>query len=71
MRKRMSGLCMVSSYSMSVLDGLWRPGFFVFCVMRVMSFTMVEGVSQLIVCKCVVGVVVLDFAGGVADDLDT
>ena len=45
--------------------------FCVFCVMRVMCFTRVEGVSQYIVCKCVVVPVFLDFAGGVVDDLDT
>jgi len=66
----MSGLCVVSSAIMSVLDGLWRP-IFVFCVMKVMSFTRVEGVSQYIVCRCVVVSVVLGFAGDVLDDLDT
>jgi hypothetical protein len=30
-RKRMSGLCVVSSGIMSVLDGLWRPVFCVLC----------------------------------------
>ena len=55
----MSGLCVVSSANMSVLDGLWRPVFF---VMRVMSFATGEGVSQIIVCKCVVCSVVSGFA---------
>ena len=41
-----------------------------FCVMRVMSFVMGEGVSQFIICKCAIGSVVLGFAGDVVDDLD-
>ena len=43
-RKRMSGLCGVSSAMISVLDGLWRP-VFLFCMMRVMSFVMGECVA--------------------------
>ena len=66
----MSGLCVVSSAIMSLLDGLWRPGFFVFCVMRVMSFVMGEDVSQIIVCKCVVCSVVLGFARDAFVDFD-
>ena len=45
--------------------------FFVFCAMRVMTFAMGERVSQLIVCKCVYGFVVLGFAWVMVDDLDT
>jgi hypothetical protein len=46
--------------------------FFLFCVMRVMSFAMGEGgVSQFIVCKCVIDSVVLCFAGGVVDNIDS
>ena len=72
MRTRMSGLCVVSSTIMSALDGLWRPVFCVFCVMRMMPFAMGEGgVSQFIVCKCVIDSAVLGFAGDVVDDLDT
>ena len=45
--------------------------FFVFCVMRVMSFGMGEGgVSQFVVCKCVVCSVVLCFAGDVVGYFD-
>ena len=40
-------------------------------MLRVMPFAMGEHVSQFIVCKCVDGSVVLDFAGGVVDDLET
>ena len=66
----MSGLCMVSSAIMSVLDGLWRPVCFLFCVMRVMSFAMGEGVSQIIVCKCIVCSMVSSFAGDAFVDFD-
>jgi len=66
----MSGLCVVSSVIMSVLDGLWRPVLLVFCVMRVMSFAIGEGVSQIIVCKRVVCSVVSDFAGSAVGDFD-
>jgi len=52
----MSGLCVVSSVVMSVLDGLWRPVFLCVCVIRVMSFAMGEDVSQIVVCNCVVRV---------------
>jgi len=49
---------------MSVLDGLWRPVFYVFYVMRVMAFVMEERcVLQFIACGCFVGSVVLGFAG--------
>ena len=41
-----------------------------FCVTRVMPFAMGEGVSQIIVCKCVVCSVVSGFAGGPAGDFD-
>ena len=44
--------------------------FIMLCVMRVISFVMGEGVSQYIVCKCVVGSIVLGFAGNVVDDLE-
>jgi hypothetical protein len=55
---------------MSVLDGLWRPVFYVFYVMRVMAFVMEERcVLQFIACGCFVGSVVLGFAGDVVDDL--
>ncbi len=70
MRKRMSGLCVVSSAIRSVLDGLWRPVFYVFCVMRVMSFALGEGVSQIIFCKCVFCSVVSRFARVAVDDFD-
>jgi len=69
-RKKMSGLCVISSAIMSVLDGLWRPDFCVFWVMRVMSFVMEEGVSRYIVCLCVDGSVILGFSGDVVDVLD-
>jgi hypothetical protein len=69
-RKKMSGLCVVSSTIMSVLDGLWWPVFCVFWVMRMMSFVMEKGVPRCIVYPCVVGFVVLGFARGVVDDLD-
>jgi len=36
---------------------------FVFCVMRVMLFAIVEIVSQFLVCACVVVSVVVCFAG--------
>ena len=65
----MSGLCVVSSAIMSVLDWPWRS-IFVFSVMRVMSLVMGEGVSQIIVCKCAVCSVVLGFAGGAVVDFD-
>jgi hypothetical protein len=55
---------------MSVLDGLWRPVFCVFCVMRVMFFAMGEGVSHITVCKCVVCCVVSGFAGDAVGDFD-
>ena len=45
--------------------------FCVFCVMRVMLFAVVEIVLQFLVCDCVVVSVVVGFAGGVVDDLDT
>ena len=44
--------------------------FFVFCVMRVMSFAMGNGVSQIIICKCVVCAVVSGFAGDAVGDFD-
>ena len=55
---------------MSVLDGLWRPVFCVFCVMRVMLFAVGGGVSRFIVCKCVVCFVVSNFVSGVVVDID-
>jgi hypothetical protein len=56
---------------MSVLDGLWRPVFCVFCVMRVMLLLgMGDGVSQFIVCECVVCSVVSNFARDVVVDID-
>jgi hypothetical protein len=70
-RKRMSGLCVVSSAIMSVLDGLWRPVFLVFCVMRVMSFAIEEGVSWVIFCGCVVCSVVTGFAGDAVGDFNS
>ena len=45
--------------------GVWF--FFVFCVMRVMSFAMGEGVSQVVFCGCVVCSVVSGFAGDAGD----
>ena len=66
----MSGLCVVSSAIMSVLDGLWRPVFLCVCVMRVMSFARGEGVSHITVCKCVVCCVVSGFAGDAVGDFD-
>jgi hypothetical protein len=39
--------------------------------MRVMLFAIVEIVSQFLVCDSVVVSVVVGFAGGVVDDLDT
>ena len=55
---------------MSVLDGLWRPVFCVFCVMRVRLFAVGGGVSRFIVCKCVVCFVVSSFVSGVVVDID-
>ena len=56
---------------MSVLNGLWRPVFFAFCVMRVIVlFGMGDGVSQFIVCECVVCSVVSNFARDVVVDID-
>ena len=66
----MSGLCVVSTAIMSVLHGLWRPVVCALCVMRVMSFAMGEGVSQIIVCKCVVCSVVSGLARDAVDDFD-
>ena len=45
--------------------------FFLFCVMRVMLFAIVEIVSQFLVCDCVVVFVAVGFSGDVVDDLDT
>ena len=44
--------------------------FYVFFVIRVMPFVMGDCVFQFIVCSCVVGFIVLGFAGGVVDKLD-
>ncbi len=43
---------------------------FFFCVIRVMSFAMGEGVSHIIVCKCVVCSVDLGFAGDAVGEFD-
>jgi hypothetical protein len=55
---------------MSVLDGLWRLGFFMFCVVRVMLFAMGEGVPQFIVYKCVVCSMVSGVARDAVVDFD-
>jgi hypothetical protein len=65
----MFGLCVVSRAMMSVLDGLWRPVLFLFCVMRGMSAVMGECVLQYIVCGHFACFVVFFFAGGVVDKL--
>ena len=44
--------------------------FFLFCVRRVMFFVIKVCVLQFIVCKRVAGSVVLEFAGGMVNDLD-
>ena len=44
--------------------------FFFICVMRMMSFAMGEGVSQILVCKCVVCSVVSGFAGDAVGNFD-
>jgi hypothetical protein len=63
----MSGLCVVSSATLSVLDGLWRPVFYVLRVMRVIFCVIEVCVVQFIVCKYVAGSVVIGFAGEVGD----
>ena len=55
---------------MAVLDGLWRP-VFVYCVMKVMMlFGMGDGISQFIVCECVVCCVVSNFSRDDVVDID-